>query len=101
MAIVDIACYDALAKDNLGGVVAQTGGEPPLVDLQVSITAGSLQSTAFPDNTRFVRVHTDAPCRIAFGTNPTASATTKRVAAGATEFYGVRPGFKIAVITTT
>lgn len=100
MAIVDCACYESLARDNLGGVV-QTGIEPAAANLQVTISAGSLQSTAFPDNTRFVRVHTDAPCRIEFGVNPTAAPTSKRMAAGATEYFGVRPGWKLAVITTS
>lgn len=100
MATVDIACYDTLARDNRNDVVA-TGMEPALADLQVAITAGSVQSAAFPDNTRLVRVHADAVCRVAFGDNPTAAATTKRMAAGATEYFGVRPGHKIAVITST
>jgi len=51
--------------------------------------------------TTFVRLHTDAICSIKFGVNPTASATTARMAAGRTEYHGVPLGqaYKVAVIT--
>jgi len=52
----------------------------------VAIGAGSVQSSAFNAKTRFVRLHADAICSIEFGTNPTAAATTARMAAGQTEF---------------
>lgn len=100
MAVVDISEYNELARDN-AGIVLAAGKEPSSANQQVSITAGSLQSAAFADTTRFVRVHTDAACRVQFGTNPTAAATSKRMSAGQTEFFGVTPGMKIAVITTT
>jgi hypothetical protein len=48
-----------------------------------------------------VRIHTDATCRIAFGANPTATSGSQRLQAGGTEFFGVRPGTKIAVISST
>lgn len=99
MAVVDITEYTQLARDALGNVMP-VGGEPA-PNQQVAIGAGSVQSTAFGDNVRLVRVHTDAPCRVAFGVNPTASASSKRMASGQTEYFGVRPGDKVAVITTT
>lgn len=106
MAIVDITEYDALALDKSGNAV-QTGIEAAAVpNQQVAITAGTLQSAAFAESTRFVRVHADAPARIAFGANPTAAPTSMRIAAGATEYFGVKKDstgvtMKIAVITTT
>jgi hypothetical protein len=48
-----------------------------------------VQSAAFNAKTCFVRLHTDAVCSLKFGTNPTASATTARIAAGQTEYHGV------------
>jgi len=101
MAIVDISEYARLAYDASNNVV-QTGAEPARAYQQVAIAAGSTQSAAFDTATRFVRVHTDAIVRILFGVNPTAAAgTSMRMAAGATEFFGVTPGQKLATITST
>lgn len=100
MAIVDITEYEKLASDMTGKTVAG-GQEPSITNQQVAITASSTQSNAFDAKTNFVRVHADAPARISVGANPTASATTQRMAAGQTEYFGVKPGHKIAVITTT
>jgi hypothetical protein len=60
----------------------------------------SRRSAAFNAKTTFVRLHTDAVCSIKFGTNPTASATTARMAAGQIEYHGVpvNQAFKVAVI---
>jgi GMP synthase-like glutamine amidotransferase len=100
MAVVDITHYRDLARASVGGAV-QTGQEPALSTQQVSITAGSVQSAAFPSGTKMVRVHTDGAVRVAFGANPTAAATTMRLAAGQTEYFGVMEGHKVAVIQTT
>ncbi len=98
---LDISEYDALAVDVSGHVIA-AGVEPPVVEqTPVTIGAVSTQSAAFHQRTRFVRLHCDVACRVAFGVNPTASPTSKRMAAGQTEFFGVLPGHKVAVIQTT
>jgi len=77
------------------------GAQPATTTQTVSIAAGSAQSSAFGPTTRMVRLHTDAICSYRFGTNPTASATTARMAANTTEYHGVRAGDKVAVITNT
>lgn len=100
MAVLDISEYNILAADQNTRFVL-TGQEPNIANQQVSISASSAQSAAFSSVTRFVRVHTDVTCRIAFGDNPIASATTKRMAANSTEYFGVYPGHKIAVITSS
>lgn len=98
---LDISEYDALAVDVNGHVIA-AGVEPPVVEqAPVTIGVSSTQSAAFNERTRFVRLHCDVACRVAFGVNPTASATSKRMAAGQTEFFGVRPGQRVAVIQAT
>lgn len=75
---------------------------PPIADqTPVVIGAGSLQSAAFNAGTKFVRLHTDAICSIAFGANPTATASTARMAAGQTEYFSVLDGHKVAVITNS
>lgn len=97
---LDITEYTNLASDGSGNVIP-TGLEPSRTVQQVAITGTSAQSEPVSEVTRFVRVHTDVTCRIAFGPDPTASSASQRMPAGATEFYGVRPGTKIAVISST
>lgn len=74
---------------------------PPITEQTVAIGASSTQSSAFNTHTRMIRVNTDAICSIAIGENPTATANTSRLAAGATEYFEVEPGHKIAVITNS
>lgn len=75
---------------------------PQLVDqTPVAIGGSSTQSAAFDAATTIVRLHTDAICSISFGTNPTASANTMRMAANQTEYFQVKFGHKVAVITNT
>jgi hypothetical protein len=77
--------------------------QPAIAEQTVVIGAGSLQSSAFNATTTFVRIETDAICSITFGTNPTATATKARMAAGSVEYFGVPVGlaYKVAVITNT
>ncbi|OXE35719.1 MAG: hypothetical protein CGW95_12255 [Phenylobacterium zucineum] len=89
---------------DLQGVAIPIGKQPASIDqTPVVIGAGSLQSAAFSAQTCLVRIHTDAICSIAFGTNPTASANTMRMGANTTEYFSVLPGsaMKVAVITNT
>ena len=74
---------------------------PPIAEQTVAIGGASVQSGAFNPKTIFIRVHTDAICSISFGANPTASATTARMAANTTEYFAVQSGHKIAVIANT
>lgn len=98
---VDITEYQNLGLDSMGARVA-VGMEPARVVQQIAESGTSTACAAdFQDTTRFVRIHTTAAIRIAFGKTPTAAATSQRMAAGATEFFGVTPGLRVAVITTT
>lgn len=100
MAVVDITEYDKLALDNLGARVA-AGVEPSKAVQQIAVSASSAAcANRFDGNTKFVRVHTDVTIRIAFGASPTAAATSQRMVAGATEYFGVTPGIKMAAITS-
>ena len=82
----------------LNGEVPQI---PELATQQLSIGVGSVQSAAFNASTVLVRIHADAICCIAWGTNPTAINTSFRVAANQTEYFAVPAGqaYKVAVIT--
>lgn len=97
---VDISEYTNLARDAQNNVV-HAGAEPATATQQRTQGGTSTQSDAFSSATYFVRVHTDSAIRIAFGSNPTATTASPRMPAGATEFFGVRPGHKLAVITTS
>jgi hypothetical protein len=102
MAVVYITEYARQGSDAMGHglVVAE---EPPVANQTVAIGATTAQSSAFNASTTFVRVHTDAICGIEFGTNPTATTTTRRMPAGGTEYFAVPMGksYKLAVITNT
>lgn len=103
MAKVFIECYDKMGRLWAGNEMIAAPSEPssggPLTP--VAIGGVSAQSAVFPDGTRLIRVHTDAICSIKIGANPTATADDKRMAANATEYFGVTPGHKLAVITNT
>ena len=86
----------------LGWAHSQVAQVPPIVEqTPVVIGGGSLQSAAFDMATTVVRIHTDAVCSIAFGTNPTATANNQRMSADSTEYFSVKGGLKVAVITNT
>jgi hypothetical protein len=92
----------AEAPIGYNGQMLAAGKEPSVTEqTPVVIGAGSLQSAAFNAKTKFVRIHTDAICSVAFGTSPTATANSKRLAANSTEYFGVTPGDKLAVITNS
>jgi hypothetical protein len=78
---------------------AQIAMQPPVaVQTAVVIGASSAQSAAFAVTTRFIEISADANCRIAVGSNPTATANNTLLQSGGVLYYGVRPGDKIAVI---
>lgn len=72
---------------------------PSLGTQVVTYTTTSVQSVAFSDNTRFVRVQADTDTCIRGGLNPTAVTTDMRLTAGVPEYFGVNPGDKIAAIS--
>ena len=102
MAKLYVTEYQDMPRDSKGiAVVCGNEIDGGGVDQVVDFTAGVTQSAAFGAETRFVRVHTDAICSVKFGTNPTATTSNKRMAAGQTEFYGVKGGQKVSAIINT
>lgn len=99
MALLDVTEMRDLPIDANGRTIL-CAKLPAIAQQQVTFTT-SQASNAFSADTRFVRVHTDSACRVAFGDAPTATATDMRMAAGQTEFFAVPPGSKIAAVTTT
>jgi hypothetical protein len=81
-----------------GSVMPQ---DPPvLAGYTLAIGGASTPSPAFNAATRFVRLHADTICSVRVNyASPVAVATDGRLAANQTEFRGVTPGLKLAVIT--
>ena len=84
----------------LAGAYAQALIEPPLAEQTVAIGGTSAQSAAFQARTSLVRLHSDVTCHVAFGADPTATTSLKRMVAGQTEAFAIPKGegFKVAVI---
>lgn len=93
-------CYiSEFTQALIGGI--QAAAQPALVDQTVAIGGSSTQSNAFSGNTRLIRLTCDAVASYKIGGNPTASATTARIAADVIEYFVVTPGDKIAIITNS
>lgn len=95
-----------ITEFNLEGVDAMGRLMPaartlPIAEQKVAFTGTSAQSATLNASTTLVRLHTDGACSIAFGTNPTATASNMRLALDQTEYFAVQPGtgLKIAAIS--
>ena len=86
---------------SLNGQNLAAGEEPAIATQKIAIGGSSTQSAVFNADTKFIRVHAAAICSIAFGTNPTATTNSMRLAANQTEYFSVLPGMRLAVITNT
>jgi hypothetical protein len=64
----------------------------------VAIGASSADSTVLGTNTTVVRLTSDQPCFVAFGSTPTATTSSHYLPANVPGLFGVYPGTKIAVI---
>lgn len=102
MTVLYITEFASQGMDNYGRAI-QVGKVPPLAEQTVSISGSSTASSAFNAATNMVRIHTDSICSIEFGTAPTATTSTARLAANQTEYFTVPNGqsYKVAVITNT
>jgi hypothetical protein len=100
VATLYISEYRAQALD-YSGLAVPVGKEPSTATQIVAIGVASTPSAAFQPTTRFVRLHTDAICSVAFGPAPVATPNNARMAAGQTEFWGVLGGQSVAAIVNT
>lgn len=105
MAFLYIDEYANLPQLNSMNAIPQAPVAPPIATQKIAIGGGSVASAAFNAGTKFVLLHTDAICSIAFnafGTaDPVATASSSRMNANETRFYGVYATGKVAVITNT
>jgi len=93
-----ISEFDNLANFPRSGLVTPAAQTPAIVQQMVDYSTSSLQSAVFNEKTRFVRVHVDGVAHVIFGDNPTATTNSMRMAADQTEYFGVTPGQRLAVI---
>lgn len=88
---------NASAQMALAPPSATAAEQPP-----ITITGTAAASAAFNANTTIIRLHTDAICSVLVGgTAPVATANDGRMAANQTEYFAVKPGDKLSVITNT
>lgn len=99
--ITEFKAIEPLGKSWGAQAFAQAAAQPAVAEQTVAIGGSSVSSSAFNPATTFVRLHTDSTCSIEFGSGPTASATTARMTANQTEYFGVSAGMKVAVIANT
>lgn len=93
-----------LEASSLGQVAngqIQSVNLPAITVQKIAISGVSTQSAPFNSATKAVRLHCDAICSFKGGNDPTATTNDPRMAADQTEYFGVQPGDKIAVIANT
>lgn len=86
--------------DGKGRAPAQCGRQPSGAQQTLPIGTATA-STSFMGTTRMVRLHTDGVISYAFGAAPTATTSFPRMAADTTEYFAVKPGHKVSVISNT
>jgi len=91
----------ALAGVDQRGKTAQVAHQPPVAQQRLTFTGEAAASSAFAATTALVRVYSDAACHIVFGTNPTATTSSAKLAADAPEYFSVPVGgaLKVSAIT--
>ena len=72
---------------------------PPIIEQTVAIGGAAVLSNFFHPATGVIRVHADAVCSISVGFAPLATSANMRLAANSTEYFSVRPGERMSVIT--
>jgi len=87
-------------RANGGGVIPVLA---PVAGSQqaVAVSAVSAQSTAIPEGVYIVGIYSDVRCHIAVGADPTATTNHLPVPADSLVYMRVKPGEKIAGISTT
>ena len=90
MAILNITELRELGRDNMGNYIP-VGKHDEAVTIQeiTGVNSTAQQSSSFQSSTGFIRLNSDVAVRYLVGTNPTALATSTRLAADVLEIIGV------------
>lgn len=105
MATLYVTEFSGLSMGWNGGTIPTDGliqiaAAPALANQIVSMGSGaSTPSGAFTGTTHIIRVISDTTCWIDIGTTPAATNAKMLIVANSPEYFGVRPGDKIAVIS--
>lgn len=104
MSTLYITEYKRLAETSTGNPPIPE--EPPVAEQTVSYTGTAGVSATLNVATKFVRLTSDGTMSVAFGTNPTAVTTQRRMKADTVEYFGVSAGaigsgVKISAVTNT
>jgi len=95
--------FDSLLNDAKSGSTFPRC--PSLADQVLPISGLSLASAAFSPNSRVIRVHSSVACAVKVGgPAPVAKSGlggTSRLAAGVSEYFAVKPGDAVAVISSS
>lgn len=105
MAFLYVTEYESLKPTHEAGA-AQVALEPCVVDqTPVAIGGSSAQSLGFGKTTKFIRLNCDTTCSVNIGPatagGPTATTNNRRLPANSTEYFGVQPGYMVAVIANS
>lgn len=104
MAFLYITEFANLPNLNSFNSTPQAPVAPGIAEQRLAVGA-NVASAAFNTATRFVMLHTDNICSLAWSkpgdADPVAVITAQRMNANETRFYGVYPGGKVAVILNT
>lgn len=73
----------------------------PDTNQSVAFSGTSAQSDAVGTGVNLVRLTCDQDCYVEFGENPTATSASMPLFGGVIEYFGIKPGHKIAVIQKT
>lgn len=90
--------FSTVAVTPVDGRLMPVGQKPGVANQAITVTGSSQQSALFNAEARLVRLHAQVACHIAVGSNPTATTNSMRLAEGQTEYFGVVPGHRLAVI---
>lgn len=103
MSTLYITEFATQARDAAGYIVQGTPVYPATAEQTVAIGGASTKSNTLQPNTTIVELCSDVVCSIELGANPTATATTRRLAANVPVQIGVPAGsgFRAAVISNT
>lgn len=99
MAFIYITEHPEIRPRN--GGLAPVAEMPPIATQKVANDGATTQSSAFNAATRIVCIHSDSICSVEFGSNPTATTSSRRLAANSTEYFRVTPAHKVAAIANT
>ncbi len=72
---------------------------PAVAEQSIDIDVESKPSAAFNEKTKFVMVHSEVPCSLAFGVEPKADAKYHRLGEEQDRWYSVQTGHRIAVVS--